>query len=76
MFITTRSLADGLRLFLSAIVLQEMTGIPIHWAVIAMGVAKRGTKKYAEAETWYARAAAPESRKSRTTRARRIEGGS
>jgi SSS family transporter len=38
MFITTRSLADGLRLFLSAIVLQEMTGIPIHWAVIAMGV--------------------------------------
>jgi SSS family transporter len=38
MFITTRSLADGLRLFLSAIVLQEMTGIPIHWAVIAMGI--------------------------------------
>jgi SSS family solute:Na+ symporter len=39
MFIITRSLADGLRLFLSAIVLQEMTGIPIHWAVVAMGVA-------------------------------------
>ena len=39
MFIVTRSLADGLRLFLSAIVLQEMTGIPIHWAVAAMGVA-------------------------------------
>jgi SSS family transporter len=39
MFIVTRSLADGLRLFLSSIVLQEMTGIPIHWAVIAMGVA-------------------------------------
>jgi len=39
MFIITRSLADGLRLFLSAIVLQEMTGIPIHWAVAAMGVA-------------------------------------
>jgi SSS family solute:Na+ symporter len=39
LFITTRSLADGLRLFLSAIVLQEMTGIPIHWAVAAMGVA-------------------------------------
>ena len=38
MFIVTRSLADGLRLFLSAIVLQEMTGIPIHWAVAAMGV--------------------------------------
>jgi SSS family solute:Na+ symporter len=39
LFITTRSLADGLRLFLSSIVLQEMTGIPLHWAVIAMGVA-------------------------------------
>ena len=38
MFIVTRSLADGLRLFLSAIVLQEMTGIPLHWAVVAMGV--------------------------------------
>jgi SSS family transporter len=39
MFIVTRSLADGLRLFLSAIVLQEMTGIPLHWAVVAMGAA-------------------------------------
>jgi SSS family transporter len=39
MFIITRSLADGLRLFLSAIVLQEMSGIPLHWAVVAMGVA-------------------------------------
>jgi SSS family transporter len=39
MFIVTRSLADGLRLFLSAIVLQEMTGVALHWAVIAMGVA-------------------------------------
>ena len=39
LFIVTRSLADGLRLFLSAIVLQEMTGIPLHWAVIAMGLA-------------------------------------
>ena len=39
LFIITRSLADGLRLFLSAIVLQEMTGIPLHWAVVAMGVA-------------------------------------
>lgn len=37
LFIVTRSLADGLRLFLSAIVLQEMTGIPLHWAVVAMG---------------------------------------
>ena len=39
MFIITRTLADGLRLFLSAIVLQEMTGIPIYWAVTAIGVA-------------------------------------
>ena len=39
LFIITRSLADGLRLFLSSIVLQEMTGIPLHWAVVAMGVA-------------------------------------
>jgi SSS family transporter len=38
MFIITRSLADGLRLFLSAIVLEEMTGLPIHWAVAAIGV--------------------------------------
>ena len=38
LFIVTRSLADGLRLFLSAIVLQEMTGLPMHWAVAAIGV--------------------------------------
>ena len=36
-FIVTRSLADGLRLFLSSIVLQEMTGIPLPWAVAAIG---------------------------------------
>ena len=39
MFIVTRTLADGLRLFLSAIVLQEMTGIPMYWAVTVIGVA-------------------------------------
>jgi SSS family transporter len=39
LFIVTRSLADGLRLFLSAIVLQEMTGIPLAAAVVALGVA-------------------------------------
>ena len=38
LFILTRSLADGLRLFLSALVFQEMTGISIVWAVVAMGV--------------------------------------
>jgi len=38
LFIVTRSLADGLRLFLTAIVFQEMTGIALHWAVVAVGV--------------------------------------
>ncbi len=38
LFILTRSLADGLRLFLSALVLQEMTGISIPWAVAALGI--------------------------------------
>src|SRR5215210_2737020 len=38
LFIVTRSLADGLRLFLSALVLQEMTGISIPWAVAALGI--------------------------------------
>lgn len=38
LFILTRSLADGLRLFLSALVLQEMTGISIPWAVVVLGV--------------------------------------
>lgn len=38
LFVATRSLADGLRLFLSAIVLQEMTGLPMAWAVVALGV--------------------------------------
>ena len=37
LFIVTRSLADGLRLFLSSIVLQEMTGIPLPWAAVAIG---------------------------------------
>jgi SSS family transporter len=38
LFIVTRSLADGLRLFLSAIVLQEMTGLAMHWSVVAIGI--------------------------------------
>jgi solute:Na+ symporter, SSS family len=38
LFILTRSLADGLRLFLSALVLREMTGISIEWAVAALGI--------------------------------------
>lgn len=39
LFIITRTLADGLRLFLTAIVLEEMTGLAIHWSVVAIGVA-------------------------------------
>jgi SSS family solute:Na+ symporter len=39
LFIVTRSLADGLRLFLTAIVLQELTGIPLPWAVVVVGLA-------------------------------------
>lgn len=39
LFVVTRCLADGLRLFLTAIVLREMTGIALHWAVAAIGVA-------------------------------------
>lgn len=38
LFIVTRSLADGLRLFLTAIVLQEVVHLPLAWAVVAMGV--------------------------------------
>ncbi|HVS02763.1 MAG TPA: sodium:solute symporter [Thermoanaerobaculia bacterium] len=38
LFVATRTGADGLRLFLSAIVLQEMTGIPMAWAVVALGL--------------------------------------
>ena len=38
LFVVTRTLADGLRLFLSAIVLQEIAQIPMAWAVVAMGL--------------------------------------
>ena len=39
LFVLTRTLADGLRLFLTAIVLQEMTGMRLATAVVALGVA-------------------------------------
>ena len=39
LFLLTRTLADGLRLFLSALVLQEMTGLELPWAVAALGLA-------------------------------------
>jgi SSS family transporter len=38
LFVVTRTLADGLRLFLSAIVLQTVTGIPMEYAVVTLGV--------------------------------------
>jgi SSS family transporter len=38
LFIVTRSLADGLRLFLTAIVVQEMAGISLPLAVALVGV--------------------------------------
>jgi solute:Na+ symporter, SSS family len=37
LFVVTRTLADGLRLFLTAIVLQEMTGIALPWSVVLVG---------------------------------------
>ncbi|MBI3461551.1 MAG: sodium/solute symporter [Planctomycetes bacterium] len=39
LFIITRSLADGLRLFLTAIVLREMTGVDLSLCVVLTGVA-------------------------------------
>jgi SSS family solute:Na+ symporter len=38
LFIVTRSLSDGLRLFLTAIVLQEISGISLEWAVVLVGL--------------------------------------
>jgi SSS family transporter len=38
-FLITRTLADGLRLFLTAIVLQEVAGISLPLAVVALGLA-------------------------------------
>ncbi|HUE74111.1 MAG TPA: sodium:solute symporter [Pirellulaceae bacterium] len=37
LFLVTRNLGDGLRLFLAAIVLQELAGLPFVWSVVAMG---------------------------------------
>ena len=39
LFIVTRTLGDGMRLFLSAIVLQTVADIPMHYAIIALGTA-------------------------------------
>jgi len=37
LFLVARTLGDGLRLFLAALVLQSLTGLPLAWSVIAMG---------------------------------------
>lgn len=38
LFVVTRTLADGLRLFLTSLVLHEMTGMPLPLAVVAIGL--------------------------------------
>jgi SSS family transporter len=38
LFLVTRNLADGLRLYLAAIVLEQVAGLPLTWSVIVMGV--------------------------------------
>jgi SSS family transporter len=37
LFIVARTLGDGLRLFLAALVLQKLTGLPLAWSVGTMG---------------------------------------
>lgn len=38
LFVVTRTLADGIRLFLTSLVLHEMTGLPIPLAVAGVGI--------------------------------------
>lgn len=38
LFVLTRSLADGLRLFLTAIVVQEISGLSLAWSVALVGL--------------------------------------
>ncbi len=38
-FLITRSLADGIRLFATALVIAVVTGVPVTWTVIILGVA-------------------------------------
>ncbi len=39
MFLLTRSLADGIRLFATALVIAVVTGVPVGWTVVVLGVA-------------------------------------
>jgi SSS family transporter len=38
-FLATRSLADGIRLFATALVIAVVTGVPVSWTVVVLGVA-------------------------------------
>src|SRR4029079_19275571 len=38
-FLVTRSLADGIRLFATALVISIVTGVPVAWTVIVLGTA-------------------------------------
>ena len=38
-FLITRSLADGIRLFATALVISVVTGVPVPWTVISLGAA-------------------------------------
>ena len=38
-FLLTRSLADGIRLFATALVIAVVTGVPVAWSVVVLGVA-------------------------------------
>ena len=38
-FLITRSLADGIRLFATALVIAVVTGVPVPWVVLVLGAA-------------------------------------
>jgi SSS family transporter len=38
-FLLTRTLADGVRLFATALVITVVTGVPVSWTVVALGIA-------------------------------------
>jgi SSS family solute:Na+ symporter len=39
LFLFTRSLADGIRLYVTALAISIVTGVPVHWAVLVLGAA-------------------------------------
>jgi len=39
LFLVTRSLADGIRLFATALVISIVTGVPVPWTIVVLGVA-------------------------------------